>query len=69
MTYARARRAGELADSIESAYTKRPENTGTKIEMEDGDWPLIVEALRLAESLLKFEADQSSATTSTTTKP
>lgn len=58
MSFTKARRAGELADNIESAYTKRPSGTGTKIEIEDGDWPLMVEALRLCESLLTFEAEQ-----------
>lgn len=53
----RAHRAAELADSIEAAYTKRPQGRGTKIEIEDGDWPLMVEALRLCESLLKYEAE------------
>lgn len=61
MSYAKANRAAELADSIESAYTKRPGGKGTKIDIEDGDWPLMVEALRLCESLLKFEADQAAS--------
>lgn len=39
-------RATELADKIEAATMKRPENTGTKIEIRDGDWELIVAGLR-----------------------
>lgn len=56
MSLTRAHRAAELADSIERAYTKRPVGTGTKLEIEDGDWPLMIEALRLCASLLEFEA-------------
>lgn len=52
----RAHRAAELADAIESAYGKRPAGKGTKIQIEQSDWPLMVEALRLCASLLEFEA-------------
>ena len=57
MSLAKAHRAADLADAIEAAYTKRPLGTGTKIEIQDGDWPLMIEALRLCHELLKFEAE------------
>lgn len=59
MSLARAHRAAELADAIESAYTKRPEGVGTKIPIEHDDWPLMIEALRLCSSLLEYEANPS----------
>ena len=30
---------------------------GTKLTIEDGDWPLIIEALRLCAAMLEFESE------------
>lgn len=59
MSLSKAHRAAELADAIESAYTKRSAARGTKIPIQQSDWPLMIEALRLCEALLRFEAKQS----------
>ena len=43
-------RAKELASLIERATTAEPAGTGTKIEIQEGDWELIVDALRALDS-------------------
>lgn len=40
------KRALELATSIEAATKKEPEGSGTHIDIQDGDWELIVHGLR-----------------------
>lgn len=40
------KRALELAAAIEAAQKKEPDGTGTRIEIQDGDWELVVHGLR-----------------------
>jgi hypothetical protein len=47
------KRCYELADQIEAALNKDPAGSGTKIEILDGDWHMMIEALR---TLPKTEA-------------